>query len=90
MKERRITVRLDEATYQALQQDAQALGVSMGEYVRRLTLRSDRLVKVAMIQMVVEATMTQVVNTLDRLQQHWRDHPEALLQLPDHLVGGKA
>jgi hypothetical protein len=81
-KTRTISLRVDEATYQAIEHAAKALDISMSEYIRLLTLRSAEVVNAGMMDYVVDVMTKDLAQELERWRRYWQDHPEKLLQVP--------
>ena len=81
-KTRRLSLRVDEPTYQALTRGAKSLDMTMSEYLRFLTLKSADVVNAGLMDYVAQEVIKQVEAELTRLRQYWAEHPERLLQRP--------
>jgi hypothetical protein len=79
-KTRRLSLRVDEATYQALTRGSKALDMSISEYLRFLTLKSADVVNVGLMDYVAQQMIKVVEADLARLRTYWAAHPEQLLQ----------
>jgi uncharacterized protein (DUF1778 family) len=81
-KSRRLSLRVDEATYQILTRGAKAAEMSLSEYLRFLTLKSADVLNASIMDYCTQEMMKQIVGELERLRQYWAEHPERLLQRP--------
>lgn len=83
MKTKRLSLRVDERTYHAIQHGAKTLEVSMSEFVRLLTLRDPAVVNLAVADFVVDVMTKDLAQEMKRWRRYWRAHPEKLLQVPE-------
>ena len=81
-KTRRLSLRVEEGTYQLLTQGAKNAEMNLSEYLRFLSLKSADVFNAAVMDYVAEEVLKQVRAELERLQQYWHEHPEQLLQRP--------
>ena len=81
-KTRRVSLRIDEDTYQILARGAKAAEMSLSEHLRFLTLKSADVFNAAAMDDVAQEVLKQVEAELQRLRNYWKAHPERLLQRP--------
>jgi hypothetical protein len=81
-KSRKLSIRVDAATYRAIEHAAKALDISISEYIRLLTLKSAEVVNVGLMDHVVDVMTKDLAQELERWRHYWRQHPEKLLQVP--------
>jgi uncharacterized protein (DUF1778 family) len=82
-KSRKLSLRVDDATYRAIEHAAKTLDVSISEYIRLLTLKSAEVVNAGLMDFVVDAMTKDLAHELERWRTYWREHPEKLLQVPE-------
>jgi hypothetical protein len=88
-KTRKLSLRVDEATYQAIEHAAKALDVSISEYIRLLTLRSAEVVNASVMDYIVDVMAKDLAQELERWRHYWQEHPEKLLQVPPRPPEGE-
>jgi hypothetical protein len=81
-KTRRLSLRVDEDTYQILTRGAKAAEMSLSEYLRFLTLKSADVFNASIMDYCAQEMIKQVEAELARLRAFWAAHPERLLQRP--------
>ena len=86
-KPRKITLRLEEQTYQRLRRGAKDLDVSLSEYIRLLTLKSAETVNSHFLDFVAQRFAEHLVKDVEWWRRYWAAHPEHLLRVPGRAPG---
>ena len=87
-KTHKLSLRVDEETYQLLAHAAKARDMSLSEYIRLLVHRSAELghapmaANLGIMDYTVDLMLKDLTQELARWRRYWREHPEKLLQVP--------